>query len=67
MHCIFPIKMWLTDGSTLCQMLYNPYEVHSHFSLFGFYLMHSVPFVQDSLGFIMHMCNSIILVYLLHF
>lgn len=35
LYCIFPLKMGLTDGSTLCQMLYNSFKVHSHFSLFG--------------------------------
>jgi len=35
LHCIFPLKMGLTEGSTLCQMLCNTDEVHSHFSLFG--------------------------------
>ena len=34
LHCIFPLKMGLTDVSTLCKMLYNSYEVHSHFSFF---------------------------------
>jgi len=34
LHSIFPLKMGLTDGSTLCQMLYNTYEVHSTFSFF---------------------------------
>lgn len=38
LHCIFPIKVGLTDGSTLCQMPYNTYKVHSHFSLFGLLL-----------------------------
>ena len=35
LHCIFPLKMGLSDESAHCQMLYNTYEVHSHFSLFG--------------------------------
>jgi len=35
LYCIFPLKMGLTDGSTLCQMLYNTHKVHPHFSLFG--------------------------------
>jgi hypothetical protein len=34
LHSIFPLKIGLTDGRTLCQMLYNPFKVHSHFSLF---------------------------------
>jgi len=67
LHCISPLKMGLTDGSTLCQMHYNTYRVHPHFSLFGLLLMQSVPFVQDSLGVIMHIYNSTLLAYLLHF
>jgi len=67
LHCIFPLKMGLTDGSTLCQMPYNTYKVHSHFSLFGLLLNAQCSIVQDSLGVIMYICNTIVLVYLLHF
>ena len=66
LHCIFPLKMGLTEGSTLCQMLCNTDEVHSHFSLFGLLFNAQCSICPSLLSFIMQICNSIVLVYLLH-
>jgi hypothetical protein len=63
-HCIFPGKMDLTGGSTLCQMLYNTYEVHSHFSFFGYYYAHMQ--LYSSCLFVTFSAN-LIMQFLLHF